>query len=370
MLKHALVVASLCSLLFPAWAFAEEPGEDTANAFLDGLDWQVMASGFYLFNAHRVAGPYNDLNYPYTGYMGFGLNFAGGDVSYTGEKFGLTIGLRWGTAAPLLTALAPVKQAYASWMPHRKLSLDFGWFDTIYGGEVADEWKNPTFTRGTLYFLLQPFNHLGLRITADLDEMVMLKFLVVTDRVGVGELGGSGMDAEAAPSFGAQLGLTPVERVTLQLGYLTGPSGLNGNRAWGQFFEVVLSAEMRRFTLIFNANATVDPPVRSGQYEMGAALSGEMEVHDQWRVGARVEYIAGTVGLPAGRDPDLLTVTATARYMPVQYLVISLEPRFERAQQDLFFTRDSQADPSTGDTIADSNIYFGFVLGVSAYIGN
>ena len=28
--------------------------------------------------------------------MGFGLNFAGGDVSYTGEKLALTVGLRSG----------------------------------------------------------------------------------------------------------------------------------------------------------------------------------------------------------------------------------------------------------------------------------
>jgi hypothetical protein len=370
MVKHTLVVAFLCSLLVPAWASAEKSAEDGANAFLDGLDWQVMASGFYLFNAHRIHGPYNNLDYPYTGYMGFGLNFAGGDVSYNGEKFGLTVGLRWGTAAPQLTALAPVKQAYASWMPNRKLTLDFGWFDTIYGAEVADEWQNPTFTRGVLYFLLQPFNHLGLRITADFNDQWTLKFLVVSDSVGVGTLGGSVVDTNETGAFGAQLNIKPVDAVTLQVGYLTGASGLNGNRAWGQFFDLILNAEIRRFTLTFNGSATVNPPVRTRQYAMGAALSADIQVHDQWKVGARVEYIAGTVALPDGRDPDLLTVTATVRYIPVQYLVISLEPRFERAQQDIFFTRNSQTDPSTEDPIADSDIYFGFVLGVSAYIGN
>jgi hypothetical protein len=302
--------------------------------------------------------------------MGFGLNFAGGDVRYTGEKFGLTLSLRWGSAASQLTALAPLKEGYASWMPHRKLTLDFGWFDSIYGLEVADEWKNATFTRGTLYFLQQPFNHLGLRVTADLHERATLKFLVVTDTVAVGRIGGTAVDSNATPSLGVQLNLVPADAVKLQVGYLTGASGLNGNRAWGQFFDLSLVTQIRRFTLTFNGNATVDPPARSSQYSMGAALSGDMQVHDQWRVGARVEYLAGTVGLPDGRDPDLLTVTATARYMPVQYLVISLEPRFERAQQDIFFTRDSQTDPSTGDKVADSNIYFGFVLGVSAYIGN
>ena len=374
MVKHALVVAILASLWVPGWACAEEPGEESgvgeSNAFLDGLDWQVMASGFYLFNSQRVAGPYNDLNYPYANYMGFGLNFAGGDVRYTGDKFALTLGLRWGTAAPLLTALAPLKEGYASWMPHRKLRLDFGWFDTIYGAELHDEWHNPTFTHGTLYFLLQPFNHMGLRITADLNDRVTLKFLVVNDFVGVGRLGGTTIDTDETPAVGGQINITPVDSLTLQVGYLTGSSGLNGNRAWGQFFDLIFTARIRRFTLTFNGNATVDPPVRSGQYEVGAALSGAMQVHDRWRVGARVEYIAGTIALTEGRDPDLVTVTATVRYIPVQYLVISLEPRFERAQQEIFFTRDSQTDASTGNEIADSNVYFGFVIGVSAHIGN
>jgi len=102
-----------------------------------------MASGFYLFNPNRVAGRYNNLDYPYTGYMGFGLNFVGGDVSYTGEKFALTIGLRFGTAASQLTALAPVKEEFVSWIPHRKLTLDLGWFDTIYGAAARRRIPTP-----------------------------------------------------------------------------------------------------------------------------------------------------------------------------------------------------------------------------------
>ncbi len=339
---------------------------------LDGLDWQVMASGFYLFNANRVAGPYNELDYPYTGYMGFGLNFAGGDVSYRGEKFAVTVGLRFGTAASQLSALAPLKQGFVSWIPHEKLTLDFGWFDTIYGAEVADEWKNPTFTRGALYFLQQPFNHMGLRMTATFNEQVALKFLIVNENVAVGQVGGSPtpVDLDETPALGARLDISPIDVLSLEMGYLTGASGQNGNKAWGHFFDLILTAQIKRFTLIFNGNATLDPPVGDGQYSYGVALSGDMTVHDHWRVGARVEYLGGTVALPAGKDPDLLTVTATVRYIPVQYLIISLEPRFEHSPQDLFFTRSSPTDPTTGNRIANGDIYFGLVLGVSAYIGN
>jgi hypothetical protein len=284
-MKRALSFALVCSFWLPVGAFAqEEPatGEGTSSSFLDGLQWQVMASGSYLFNAHRVSGPYNDLGYPYTNYMGFGLNFAGGDVSYTGEKFALTIGLRFGTAAPQLSALAPLKQGFVSWIPHRKLTLDFGWFDTVFGAEVADEWQNRTFTRGALYFLQQPFNHMGVRIGATLTEKVTLRFLLVNNSVRVGELGGSASDTNDTPAIAAQLNLFPIDELTLQIGYMVGASGLRGNRAWGQFFDLILSAEI-------------------------------------------------------------------VRYMPVQYLIISLEPRFELSQQDLFFTRGSPIDPTTGN---------------------
>jgi len=373
MARHALKLAVLCGLWLPTWARAQdvlEPREGTQGGFLDGFDWQMMASGFYLFNANRVSGPYNELNYPYTGYMGFGLNFVGGDASYTGEKFAVTVGLRWGSGASQLSALAPLKQGFVTWIPHEKLTLDFGWFDSIYGFEVADEWQNPTFTRGALYFLQQPFNHLGLRMAAHFNERMALTMLVVNGKVGVGKIGGSPIDVDEVPAFGVQLELSPVEVITLKLGYLTGSSGLNGNRAWGQFFDLIMSAEIERFTLTFNGNATIDPPISGGQYSYGVALSGDMMIHDHWRVGARVEYLRGTVQLPTSRDPDLLTVTAVMRYMPVQYLVISLEPRFEQSPQELFFTRSSPTDPATGNQIASGNIYFGVVLGVSAYIGD
>ncbi len=194
-----------------------------------------MASGFYLFNANRVSGPYNELNYPYTGYIGFGLNFVGGDVTYTGENFAVTVGLRWGSGASQLSALAPLKQGFVSWIACEKLTLDFGWFDSIYGFEVADEWQNPTFTRGAVYFLQQPFNHLGLRMATRFNERVALKTLVVNDGVAVGKVGGSPIDIDETPALGVRLDLSLVDTVTLELGYLAGASGFNGNRAWGQF---------------------------------------------------------------------------------------------------------------------------------------
>lgn len=369
MLKRTLCLAMMCSFGLSHSALAEDASSGPGR-FLDGLDWQVMASGFYLFNAHRVAGPYNELDYPYTSYMGFGLNFAGGDVSFTGEKFAITLGLRFGTAASELSALAPLKEGFVSWIPMKKLRLDFGWFDTIYGAEDHDEWRNPTFTRGALYYLHQPFNHMGLRVSAEINGHFSLRFLVVNQDVAVGRMSGTPVDTDATPALGTRLDISPIDEVKIEIGYLAGPSGLNGNRGWGQFFDLILAAEIRRFTLTLNANTTLNPPVTGGQRSHGVALLGDMQVHDHWRVGARVEYLRGTVPLPAGRDPDLVTVTAVVRYIPVEQLVISFEPRFEHSRQELFFTRSSATDSTTGDPIGNSDVYFGIVLGVSAHIGN
>ena len=111
----------------------QEPTEGAS--WLDGLTWQLMASAFYRIGGYTndgvLAGTYNSLGYPYTNYNGFGLNFAGGDVMYTGEKFAVRLDLRFGEGAPLLSPIAPIKQAYVAWLPHEKVSIDFGFFDTI-----------------------------------------------------------------------------------------------------------------------------------------------------------------------------------------------------------------------------------------------
>ena len=94
----------------------EEPAE--GESWKDGLSWMVMASAFYRIGGYTsdgvVAGTYNDIGYPYTNYNGFGLNFAGGDLMYTGEKFAVRLDLRFGEGSFLLSPIAPIKQGYVS----------------------------------------------------------------------------------------------------------------------------------------------------------------------------------------------------------------------------------------------------------------
>lgn len=382
---------STASSLDPSPSYAA-PSTNDDRTFLDGLSWQLLVSGFYMFNGYRVAGTYNDLSpdpatrssYPYTNSMGFGLNFVGGDLGYRGEKFALRLDLRWGIAVPLLTPIPPVKQGYVSWLPVKQLSIDFGFFDTTFGAEFVDEWTNANYTRGALYFLRQPFNHMGIRAAGRFNENLELRFMVTQGNV----FGGTPVAFNEAPAIGWQLSVTPSRVATLLIGGNHGPNGNNGNRDWESFLDMVLKIDVRWLTLILNGSYLVNPhgvnpdTGATGQmvFAYGESLAFIFEASDDWSIGIRGEHLGGNenyreFGDPRGDDYRFLwTTTLTVRYKPVEYLVLSLEGRIEGAGSEIYFSRSSPSvvDPETMQEVFQPNKkrYYGAILGVSAHIGN
>ncbi|MFZ1863523.1 MAG: outer membrane beta-barrel protein, partial [Polyangiales bacterium] len=317
-------------------------------------------------------------------YMGFGLNFAGGDVGYRGEKFALRLDLRWGTAVPLLTPIAPLKQGYVSWLPLERLTLDFGFFDTTFGAEFVDEWTNANYTRGALYFLRQPFNHLGIRLGATLSDKLTLRFMVTQGNV----LGGTPVAFNEVPAIGWQLSVTPSDLVRFLIGGNHGPNGDNGNKDWESFLDLILELDIRWLTVILNGSYIVNPhgvdPVTGATEQMVFAYGGSLELifdaSDHWSIGLRAEHLSGNQNYREFGDPKgdsyrfLWTTTLTVRYKPVEYLVFSLEGRVEGAGTDIYYSRSSPTvlDPETMQELTqpNRNKYYGAILGVTAHIGN
>ena len=236
----------------------EEPAEGAP--WKDGLSWMVMASAFYRIGGYTddgvAAGTYNSIGYPYTNYNGFGLNFAGGDLMYTGEKFAVRLDLRFGEGASLLSPIAPIKQGYVSWMPSDKVSFDFGFFDTVFGGEVVDEWNNANYTRGALYFLRQPFNHMGIRSAFELADNVGMTLMVTNG----GVLGGTPIDNNETPTLGWQLSFSDAnENFGFFFGGQHGAGGDNDNKNWENFFDWVLTANAGIFSLVANGDYQIIP---------------------------------------------------------------------------------------------------------------
>jgi len=413
-MSRFISLAVMCSLAFPAMALAEdepvaveetaaqEPaeekmpeapkvaaddmGEEYAGAegeqpFLDGLSWQIMASSFYRIGGYTGdgvrAGTYNVLGYPYTQFNGFGLNFAGGMASYTGENFGVTVDLRYGTGAALLTPLVPLKQGFVSWLPGDKVAIDVGFFDTIFGAEVADEWENANYSRGALYFLRQPFNHMGVRSAFQLTDVVGMTLMLTNG----GVLGGTPIDNNETPTLGWQFAIAPNDTVGLYIGGNHGAGGDNDNRNWEQFFDVVLSVNVDMFTLLFNGDYQLAPTLVGGSgktFVYGHSLAFIFDVTDKISLGLRGEHLSGNEDYRnLGGDPYgfLSTGTITVRYKPVEYLVLSLEGRGEWTSRPTYLSRSAIAitDPVTGDILGytpNRRNNYSVILGVSAHIGN
>ena len=424
-MRKFLSLAVMCSLAFPAMAFAEEPeapkvaaddmeageepgtptepeidampeppkvaaddvaptdAEEGARPFLDGLSWMVMASAFYRVDGYIGdgvrAGTYNTLGYPYTQYNGFGLNFVGGMAQYTGEKFGVTVDLRWGTGASLLTPLAPVKQGYITWMPSDKVSIDAGFFDTIFGGEVADEWNNANYTRGALYFLRQPFNHMGLRSAFELSDKLGFTLMVTNG----GVLGGSPVDNNETPTLGWQFALGG-DAVGFYFGGQHGAANDNDNKNWEQFFDWVLTAEAGVMTLIANGDYQISPNGGNNTdgnsdkpFAYGHSLQLIFDATDKFGIGLRGEHLSGNENFRnyvSSGDTGLATATLTLRYKPVEYLVLSLEGRGEWNTREIYYARNGPTivDPDTMEEVLQPSkkANYSAILGFTAYIGN
>src|SRR5690606_1388132 len=129
--------------------------------------------------------------------------------------------------------------------PTEELTLDFGQFGTIFGAEVAESWQNLNYTRGALYYAMQPFWHTGLRVRYQASEMVGFNAMVVngTNQAFVPD--------NNQPAVAGQLTLAPVDGLSLALGYLHQIDPMNsdfypggGRAGFDNFFDFVAVYEV------------------------------------------------------------------------------------------------------------------------------
>lgn len=201
-----------------------QESEEESPAWYDAIHVLAFADayarvGWNFPKPQTATGP----NRAYDFSNGFSFSWVGLDVAYDPGPVGGMIQLRFGPSVPRLLggdsqafSFDNVKQAFVSWRPVEKLQFDFGQFDTIYGIEVADSQYNMNYTRGTLYFVGQPFYHAGLRAKYTLSDMFSLTGLVVNGWNNT-------LDNNIPKTFGIQLGFDHGDFIHAALGYIAGP---------------------------------------------------------------------------------------------------------------------------------------------------
>jgi len=252
----------------------------------------------------------------FTAENGFGLAFAGVDLAYSGKQFGVTTSLRFGPGVTKFYAtdngifgIDNITQAFVTWMPMEKLTLDFGQFGTIFGAEVAESWINLNYTRGALYYAMQPFWHTGLRAAFALSDTVTLKALLVDDVNTVSLAAGSDLQA------GLQLAVSAGD-----LGLYVGTLQTLGeqNVLFDRFFDLVVTYGAGDLSLVFNADLNIqDAPgeLFGGNTFYGLSLAAGYAFNPMFGVAGRVEWLDFSTDVDSS---ELVTATLTLDVKPVK----------------------------------------------------
>lgn len=382
-----------------------EMAEEAEPDWTDHLTYNIFADTFYQHDWNRPINPNAMTAVPHRGYEyteGFGLAFAGVDASYTSEHVGATVSLRYGVGAQryliggnsmydpadptdptgtggglpvsggVTPALAAVKQAFGSLMPMDGLTIDVGLFDTIYGAEVADSWVNFNYTRSPLNYLLQPFYHLGVRASYQVNDNIVVRGLVANPTNAYNAFNG-------LPYLGGQVAYVS-DHVSVYGGYMTGSlgAGATDRGPWEHFVDVVATASFGDFSLVGNFDlwhhrADAGAGV-ANQTAYGFSVVGAYRISDLIGVAARFDYInndqgyMATNGLPAY---DMVVGTATLDVRPWgDHVILRLEHRFEHATQDIYVDRNTTAGPTAGSLVGGRDTWMSTTLSAVIRTGN
>jgi transposase InsO family protein len=317
---------------------------------------------------------------------GFSLAWVGLDLTHEAQPVGGTLSLRFGPAAHLLAGggapgtdstydLQNVRQAFATYKPWKRLSLDFGKFDTIVGAEVSDSHKNMNYTRGVLYWLAQPAVHTGLRASWQATDLLSVKLLAVNGWNRT-------IDNNTGKTIGAQVGLTPSNKVAAFLTYFGGPeqdeaiacsAGFayraasrtcdvspgapatvhrnNGaNKRWRHLLDLVVNVNpTEALSIALNGDLGVEKIIdadgrdKTAQW-MGASVASRYAFSEVFAAALRGEWYRDRDAITAGVvdaqgrpvDLTLRTGTLTLEVKPSPWMIVRLDNRIDSASRDVF----------------------------------
>ncbi|MDQ3033547.1 MAG: porin [Myxococcota bacterium] len=333
----------------PAEPVASEPivvpEEEAPTAWTDALSIRVFADA-YVAGHWTLPSAFEGDQSAVIGHRAFdtyggpSIAFAGIDLRFAPEPIGAALDLRFGTAVPrLLGAFSGLpegmqflKQAFVSWRPIEQLQIDLGQFDTIYGAEVSESWLNPTYTRGALYNVVQPFYHTGLRASWAPIDALTLTAIAVNGWNNVA-------DNNDGKSVGVQAALT-IDDFSMALGYMTGPERAGIDDQFRHLVDVIFRLHVGDLDLVANADFVAEDFGPDG-YDLlaGGMLAGRLAIVREFAVALRGELLG---------DPDdgstLTTGTLTLEAVPDPHLIIRLDTRLDVASDPRFL--DTGAQPS------------------------
>jgi hypothetical protein len=366
----------------------ERYGASGISAFLQRLEIEGWVAGSYFYNFNSPSEALNGAAntglsgnvYPFHGnansfqvdQVWFGIehpvdeeNRAGFRVDLVYGNTACTISTSFGNECPgNNTSELYVNQAYVQYLApitSNGILVKAGKWGTLAGAEVAQTTANFNITRGNVYNLLQPIDHIGVLFGSDIGES---GFSWQAGAANGGSTFAADPDFNSAKAIIGQLawaGETVGAAATLIWDPSFGGSTQNG------LFDIVLTwdpSERLSTWLNFDYNWFDGPGPDADGY--GIATAARYAVTDRMGVSTRLEWVrtsgpgwwAGTNG-----DTDLYGITGTVDYALTTNLMLRGEVRYDHVAKpgndDEFF--DKNGNGLTGNqTTAGVEIVYEF----------
>lgn len=367
-MRHALAV--LTSLLAASAAHADAPAVDP------GFDLRLFGDVYggwqsAQFGAAQPAHRTFALNAPGgTAENGYSVSMIGLDAKWMSkaDAFGVVTSLRFGPSVPIYHGNNPalgidnLTQGYVTFKATDDLVVDVGQFNSIFGAEAIESFENLNYTRAVL-FNITPYWHTGVKATYAISDAVSLTAMAVNGLNNITE-------DDETPSVALQVGYSPSERFSVQLGGLIAGDSSTDPSGFDNYFDLIVRAGVGDTKIVFNAMYNINKEAQLPLGDTGDAtlFGAALRVGQQFTevVGAAVRYeyfsdadntVYGVVG---AESVAVQTATLTLDLRPFKghrNFVLRWDNRFETASEDIFADGDG----------AGTSTWLASVVGIAVY---
>jgi hypothetical protein len=356
-------------------------------AFLDSIDVDGGAAASYNHNWNDVSDTFIGTSDNNTGFSGLFLPFHRDSDTFQVDQVWIGIGkpataesrggfrfdIFYGATASNYAAATgdrrdnldstadyAIDQAYVQYMaPVADIDFKMGKFATPVGAEVARQWNNFNMTRGLVYTMMQPVNHLGLIATVPLGDMASIG-------AGLVNSGGSTISAPDDTKEKSYLGTVYVgdSRANLRTSFIYGfdpsfPGSITGQNVGEKTGLVDVTGWFNPTENVsLWANYDYLYVENTGYYTHGIAVAGRVGMGDAG-VALRGEYVqehqtvvpGPTIGLLQGfsETAKAFTVTLTGDYALTDHLKVKLEGRYDRVNEGDFCCQFDEGEDGIQD---------------------
>jgi len=339
-------------------------GESGIAAFMQRIEVEGWVAGSYFWNFNEPDNGFvpaansgvSGLAYPFhsrhnsfqVDQVWFGLEHPVDEENRAGFRFDLVYGSTACTLGNTTGFRCPgddtseyyVNQAYVQYLApitDNGILVKAGKFATLAGAEVAQTTANFNITRGNVYNLLQPIDHVGVLVSTDIGETGFSTAFGVMNDDGIG--GGSDPDWNDAKSIMAQLAWSG-ETVAAASTILWGPSNFQSdNHANGLWDVVVTWDPSESLSTWVNFDYAWSKPQGSNQQAWGVATAARYAVTERLGVSGRVEWVGDNNGFVGWLNPDdvfgptrsadIWGLTGTVDYSLTSNLMLRAEVRYD-----------------------------------------